>query len=113
MAILLTNNQFWESQEDELYLLGQYKMENVGDESIDFAPKNIVIETTEGKAIWSVLVDVNRLNVELEPGSVVNEWFVHTGMEGIEEVMVTIDTFDQVRATVEYDDSLGITFPSV
>ncbi|WP_254768175.1 hypothetical protein [Salinilacihabitans rarus] len=105
-------DQFWEAEDGEAFLLGQFRIENVGEERIDFAPGNITVNADGEEGEWTVLVDGSRLNIALDPGDSVNEWQVYEVSDGVEEVEVTIETLNPVTATVEYDDSIEITFPA-
>ncbi len=104
-------DQFWEADDGNAYLLGQYVLENTGDEPIDLAPGHLQIEADDEDAEWTVLVDGSRLDVELDPGETVDEWLVHIVPADVSTVTVTVDPFDPVAASVERDEGLDVTFP--
>lgn len=105
--------QFWEAGDGEAYLLGQFRIENTGDVSVDFQPGNIVANADGEGAEWTVLVDGGRLRTTLEAGDDVNEWQVFTVSGSPEDVEVTVEPLDSASTTVEFDEELEFTFPEV
>lgn len=103
--------QFWEANDGEAYLLGQFRIENVGDSSVDFQPGTILVTADGDEAEWTVLVDGSRLRTTLEAGDIANEWQVFILPEDSTEVEVTVEPLAPVSTTVELDGELAFTFP--
>lgn len=104
-------DQFWEADDGEMYLLGQYHVQNVGDQTVDLLGGQIAVQADDTEGEWTVVKDGSRFRVTLEPDDELDEWLVHTIPADASEVTVSYDAAEDIAATVEHDDTVEFTFP--
>lgn len=103
--------QFWESADDEHYLILQLAIENTGDNPADFVPSELQITADGTEAEWTVLVDGSRLDVTLDPGESVEDWVAFTIPANSGEVVITAEPVgDAYAAQFESDETLEVPF---
>lgn len=103
--------QFWESADDEHYLILQLAIENTDDNPADFVPGELQITANGTEAEWTVLVDGGRLNVTLDPAESVEDWVAFTIPTNSDEVVITADPVgDAYAAQFESDETLEVPF---
>ena len=103
--------QFWESKDDEHYLILQLAIENTGDSPVDFVPGELQITADGTEAGWTVLVDGSRLDITLDPGESVEDWVAFTIPANSDEVVITAEPVgDAYAAQFESDETLEIPF---
>ena len=103
--------QFWESADDEQYLILQLAIENTGDNPADFVPGELQITADGTEAEWTVLVDGSRLDVTLDPGESVEDWVAFTIPADSEEIVITAEPVEDAYAVqFESDETLEVPF---
>lgn len=103
--------QFWESADDEQYLILQLAIENTGDNPADFVPGELQITADGTEAEWTVLVDGSRLDVTLDPAESVEDWVAFTIPADSEEIVITAEPVgDAYAAQFESDETLEVPF---
>ncbi|WP_336364863.1 DUF4352 domain-containing protein [Halalkalicoccus salilacus] len=103
--------QFWESADDEQYLILQLAIENTGDNPAEFVPGELQITADGTESKWTVLVDGSRLDVTLDPAESVEDWVAFTIPANSEEVVITAEPVgDAYTAKFEFDETLEVPF---
>ena len=104
-------DQYWESADEEQYLILQLAIENTGDNPADFVPGELQITADGTEAEWTVLVDGSRLDVTLDSGESVEDWVAFTIPTDSDEIVITAEPVgDAYTAQFESDETLDIPF---
>jgi hypothetical protein len=60
-------DQFWEADEGEQYLILTLELTNVGDAALDISPGEFTVTADGTEGEWTVLTDGSQLDVSLDP----------------------------------------------
>ncbi|GAB7018786.1 hypothetical protein [Halostagnicola bangensis] len=103
-------DQFHRPPEGEQHLVIQKEITNTGEETANFVPRQMNVAVGGTEADWTVIDDVSKLDVDLEPEESVNEWTAFAVPENPSEVAITIQEVVSVdyAATFTHDENLEV-----
>lgn len=105
------DNQFWEAEDGEHYLIFHAELTNTGEETIAFAPGQITVDADGTEGGWTVLDDGQRLDVELDAGESATDWVAFTIPDDAEEIMITANASDYA-IEFEHDTEMDLELVS-